>query len=63
MIEERRGCLEVSQQLYAIEKAITKARQLYIHDHIDYCLDEAAGSSARPPRKALAEFKELAKYL
>ncbi len=63
MIEDRRGCLEVSQQLYAIEKAITKAKQLYIHDHIDYCLDEAAGSSSRPSRKALAEFKELARYL
>ena len=63
MIEERRGCLEVAQQLHAIEKAITKAKQVYIHDHIDNCLEEAAGSGVQTPRKALAEFKEIAKYL
>lgn len=63
MIEQRRGCLEVSQQLHAIEKAITKAKQLYIHDHIGNCLDEAANSATRPSNKALAEFKEIARYL
>jgi DNA-binding FrmR family transcriptional regulator len=63
MIEGRRGCLEVAQQLHAIEKAITKAKQVYIHDHIDNCLEEAAGSGAQTSRKALAEFKEIAKYL
>jgi DNA-binding FrmR family transcriptional regulator len=63
MIEERRGCLDVAQQLHAIEKAIIKAKQVYIHDHIDNCLEEAAGAGAQTPRRALAEFKEIAKYL
>jgi hypothetical protein NreA len=63
MIEERRGCLEVAQQLHAIEKAISKAKQVYIHDHLDNCLEEAAGTGPQLPRKALAEFKEITKYL
>jgi uncharacterized protein len=63
MIEERRGCLEVAQQLHAIEKAIIKAKQTYIRDHIDNCFEEAAGTGAQPSRRALAEFKEIAKYL
>ncbi|HUN57143.1 MAG TPA: metal-sensing transcriptional repressor [Candidatus Binataceae bacterium] len=63
MIEDRRRCLEVTQQLHAIEKAIAKAKQIYIHDHIDNCLEEAVGPGAQAPRNALAEFKEIAKYL
>jgi uncharacterized protein len=63
MIKDRRECLEVAQQLHAIEKAIIKAKQVYIHDHIDNCLEEAAGSAVQTPRKALTEFKEITKYL
>ena len=63
MIEARRECLDVSQQLHAIEKAIQNAKKLYIHDHIDNCLEEIAGSDTRQARNSLAEFKEIAKYL
>ena len=63
MIEAKRECLDVAQQLHAIEKAIQKAKKLYIHDHIDNCLEEVAGSETRQARNSLAEFKEIAKYL
>lgn len=63
MIETKRECLDVAQQLHAIEKAIQNAKKLYIHDHIDNCLEDIAGSATRQARTSLAEFKEIAKYL
>jgi len=63
MIEAKRECLDVAQQLHAIEKAIQNAKKLYIHDHIDNCLEDIAGSATRDARNSLAEFKEIAKYL
>ena len=63
MIASKRECLDVAQQLHAIEKAIQNAKKLYIHDHIDNCLEEIAGSATRQARNSLAEFKEIAKYL
>lgn len=58
MLEAERPCLEVAQQLHAIEKAIAQTKRTLIHDHIDQCLDAAVGSSAE-----LEDFKEIAKYL
>jgi DNA-binding FrmR family transcriptional regulator len=63
MIGAKRECLDVAQQLHAIEKAIQNAKKLYIHDHIDNCLEEIAGAATRQARDWLAEFKEIAKYL
>jgi len=63
MIEAQRECVDVAQQLHAIEKAIQNAKKLYIHDHIDNCLEDIAGSATRQARNSLAEFKEIAKYL
>ena len=60
MIEAGRECLDVAQQLHAIEKAIESAKKIFIHDHIDHCLERAAG---RMDRRALGEFREIAKYL
>jgi DNA-binding FrmR family transcriptional regulator len=62
MIENDRPCLEIAQQLQAVESAIESAKKALIHDHIINCLErplKAAGSSSR----ALKEFKLIAKYL
>jgi DNA-binding FrmR family transcriptional regulator len=63
MIEAGRNCVEVAQQLHAIEKAITNAKKALIHDHVDHCLDAQSGSDAASAKAALAEFKEISKYL
>ena len=63
MIEHRRECLEVAQQLHAVEKALQNAKRIYVQDHIDNCLEEAAGAMPRDARNSLSEFKEIAKYL
>lgn len=61
MIEEGRPCLDLAQQLAAVEKAITAAKRAMIQDHIDHCLDRAVTDGRA--EAALAEFREIAKYL
>ncbi|MFZ5791714.1 MAG: metal-sensing transcriptional repressor [Pseudomonadota bacterium] len=63
MIEAERGCLEIAQQLQAVEKAVANAKLLLIHDHIDNCIERAAGPVPRGARAALDEFKAIARYL
>jgi hypothetical protein NreA len=63
MIEDKRECVDVAQQLHAIGNAIENAKRIYIQDHIDNCLEEAAGTIPRGARSSLAEFKEITKYL
>ena len=63
MIEEGRNCVELAQQLHAIEKAITNAKKALIHDHVDHCLEVHASVDAELAKAALAEFKEISKYL
>ena len=61
MIESGRSCLDIAQQLHAVEKAITGAKRTFIQDHIDHCL----GGESEPadPQMAVHELKTLAKYL
>lgn len=61
MFEERRPCVDLAQQLHAVESAISNAKRELIHDHIEHCLDDSA--DAGNPRTALKELKILAKYL
>ena len=63
MLEEERGCLEIVQQLQAVEKAIANAKKSLVHDHIDHCLELAAGMDSRQTRASVDEFKEITKYL
>jgi len=64
MFDEGRSRLDLAQQLYAVEKAISEARRRLIHDHVDHCLDLATDgtSGARSP-DALKEFKAISRYL
>ncbi|HQT15665.1 MAG: metal resistance protein [Rhizobiales bacterium 17-65-6] len=63
MIEAGRSCLDVAQQLHAVEKAICQAKKTLIQDHLDHCLEDAVGSLGRDQRRAIDEFKEITKYL
>jgi hypothetical protein NreA len=62
MIEEGRDCLELGQQLHAVEKAIGNAKRELIHDHIEHCLGDG-DSPGLDARSTLAELKQLVKYL
>jgi DNA-binding FrmR family transcriptional regulator len=64
MLAEGRSCLELAQQLQAVEKAIDSAKKTLIHDHIDHCLQESVGAKeTAQTKKLIAEFRDVAKYL
>lgn len=63
MIEAGRNCVDIAQQLHAIEKAVTNAKKALIHDHVDHCLEAQSATDPAAAKAALAEFKEISKYL
>lgn len=63
MMEADRPCMEVVQQLHAVERAVAAAKKALVHDHIDHCLAHAVGDETRAPQEAVDEFKEITKYL
>jgi DNA-binding FrmR family transcriptional regulator len=63
MIEAGKPCLDVTQQLHAVEKAVAQAKRTLIQDHLEHCLEDAVGPLPRERRRSVDEFKEIAKYL
>ncbi len=63
MIEAGRSCVDLAQQLHAVENAIGNAKRELIHDHIDHCLEDALTDTGAGAKRALKEFKVLSKYL
>ncbi|MCV3765116.1 metal-sensing transcriptional repressor [Rhizobium sp. TRM95796] len=63
MMEEHRACVDIAQQLHAVEKAISTAKRALIQDHIDHCLEDAVGKEGRAQRASMDEFKTITKYL
>lgn len=63
MIEGGRSCVDIAQQLHAVEKAICQAKKTLIQDHLDNCLEAAVGALPREQRRPIDEFKEITKYL
>ncbi len=63
MIEAGRPCLDIAQQLHAVEKAIGQAKKTLIQHHLDHCLEDVVGPLGRDQRRSIDEFKEIAKYL
>ena len=62
MMVDGRKCSEIAQQLHAVERAISAAKKLLIHDHLDHCLTEVT-NGPREVSRAVAEFKDITKYL
>ena len=58
MIEAGRSCVDLAQQLHAVESAVTNAKRELIHDHIEHCLQGGEGA-----KHDLDELKQLARYL
>lgn len=63
MLEEGRGCLEIAQQLQAVEKAVGNAKKTLAHDHIGHCLELTVRHGTRNADETIREFKEITKYL
>jgi uncharacterized protein len=60
MIEGDKSCLEIAQQLHAVEAAIAKAKQALIHDHIEHCLEDGQSPETKA---AIEELKTITKFL
>lgn len=63
MIEEDKPCLEVAQQLQAVYSAVGNAKQLFVHDHIEGCIEHTDNESTADIKKKMQELKEITKYL
>lgn len=63
MLEEGRSCLDIAQQLQAVESAVTNAKKTLVHDHIEHCLEHAVREDAQAADDTLREFKVITKYL
>lgn len=63
MLEEGRSCLDIAQQLQAVESAVTNAKKILVHDHIEHCLEHAVREAPHTANETLREFKEITKYL
>ena len=61
MFAQGKSCLELAQQLHAVENAVANAKREMIHDHIEHRLDDP--ESAMSSKAALKELKAITKYL
>ncbi|MCF3972323.1 metal-sensing transcriptional repressor [Paracoccus salsus] len=56
MIEAGKPCLEIAQQLQAVEKAVVNAKRALIHDHVDHCLDADHSLADRDELKTISRY-------
>jgi len=60
MVEAGRPCMDLAQQLHAVERAIGNAKKELIKDHMHHCMDETVPQDMRAMIK---QFQGLTKYL
>jgi uncharacterized protein len=63
MLEAGRPCLDLAQQLHAVEKAIGNAKKELIKDHISHCMEETSAALPSEFRAMIKEFQNVTKYL
>jgi DNA-binding FrmR family transcriptional regulator len=63
MIEGGSPCVDLAQQLLAVESAITNAKRELIQDHMEHCIADGVAGGDMNRATAMAELKVLAKYL
>lgn len=61
MIDAQRPCVDIAQQLDAVEKAVASAKRALINDHIDHCLTHA--EEGQGVVTAIEEFRKISRYL
>lgn len=63
MIEKERACLDIAQQLQAVENAVGNAKKTLVQDHIDHCLEHAVREGTQSADDTIRQFKAITKYL
>ncbi len=63
MMEAGRPCMDLAQQLHAVEKAIGNAKKELIKDHIQHCMEDSSEALPKELRGLMKEFQGVTKYL
>lgn len=63
MLTENRSCLDLAQQLQAVESTIRTVKRALIHDHMQHCITDAVADRGADADQALRDLKQLTKYL
>ena len=63
MLDDSRSCLDIAQQLQAVESAISNAKKMLVRDHVDHCLERAVREGSQGADETIREFKAITKYL
>ena len=63
MLETGRPCMDLAQQLHAVEKAIGNAKKALIKEHMHHCIEETSEAMPREFRDLIKEFQGVTKYL
>jgi uncharacterized protein len=56
-------CLDLAQQLHAVEKALGNAKKELIKDHISHCMEETSAALPKEFRALIKELQDVTKYL
>jgi hypothetical protein NreA len=56
MIEAGKPCLEIAQQMQAVEKAVANAKRALIHDHMDHCFDADHSAADSDELKVISRY-------
>ena len=63
MLTDGRSCLDLAQQLQAVESTVRTVKRALIHDHMQHCIADAVAAGGQDANQALRELKSLTKYL
>jgi DNA-binding FrmR family transcriptional regulator len=63
MLTDGRSCLDLAQQLQAVESTVRTVKRALIHDHMQHCIADAVAAGGQGANQALRELKSLTKYL
>jgi DNA-binding FrmR family transcriptional regulator len=63
MLEAGRPCMDLVQQLHAVEKALGNAKKELIKDHLHHCMEETSEAMPREVKALIKEFQGVTKYL
>ena len=63
MLEDGSSCMDLAQQLHAVEKAIGNAKKELIKDHLHHCVQETSEALPREVQELIREFQGVTKYL
>ncbi len=63
MLDTDDECIDIAQQLHAVERALNEAKKALIYNHVNNCLEGELEANSVTSKGLLEEFKQITKYL